>query len=114
MQPKKNNFRCNATQACDPCKLSKYKCDRLDQSTKCSRCTKKNSECTYLFQQEKRGPKPRKRSPRPPKRGPKPRKPTPNTTSSLSNNTHSHNNDSKLSELIRDLFWEARCDLCEI
>ncbi|CAG8511092.1 2260_t:CDS:1 [Cetraspora pellucida] len=125
--PPKNIFlkhRCNATQACDSCKRSKNKCSRLDQSTKCSRCTKQNIECTYLFQQGKRGPKREKCRPKPRKHDPRKRKPTPPLTLILpsnntplttppSNITPSHNNNHELHELLRDLFFDI-WDHCEV
>ncbi|CAG8752767.1 27560_t:CDS:2, partial [Racocetra persica] len=51
--------RSKVTKACDTCRHLKAKCEKLDQGTKCSKCIKRNVECTYSVQQRRRGPKPK-------------------------------------------------------
>ncbi|KAF9914799.1 hypothetical protein BX616_007536 [Lobosporangium transversale] len=43
------------TQACDPCRKKKIKCDGVKPS--CANCTKLNANCTYLPSMKKRGPR---------------------------------------------------------
>ncbi|KAI1316649.1 hypothetical protein EDD11_009684 [Mortierella claussenii] len=43
------------TQACDPCRKKKIKCDGVKPS--CANCTKLNGNCTYLPSMKKRGPR---------------------------------------------------------
>ncbi|RIB08688.1 hypothetical protein C2G38_2210978 [Gigaspora rosea] len=82
--------RLNVTRACDSCKSSKVKCDTA--TPKCTRCIKKDQECTYYKGEGS-------------KRGRKPKNPKPiNTENNLIHNKLSDEEDNKL---FRDLFPEA-------
>ncbi|CAG8633077.1 14749_t:CDS:1, partial [Racocetra persica] len=129
MPPSANSLlrrsRYNSTHACDSCRSSKSRCKKVDyieQSTKCSRCTERNFECTYFFQQQKRGPKPSKPLTSPPTsptshNAPLPKPPpsnnTPPPTRPPSNNIPFPYNDDvfvnsdDLYDLLHDLYSEG-------